>query len=100
MDVNEFIDLVNQACDQETSNTSKILPKYINLTSVIDAFSKNTAWADLKNEDSDLVKFLKNEIYVKTKIDVFKLKILGLLWCKGDVLEKSYEFYNIIQDDQ
>ena len=28
------------------------------------------------------------------------MKCLGLLWCDGDIKEKIYEFYDILQDDK
>ena len=33
-------------------------------------------------------------------ISLFKIRVLGLLWCEGNDVEKAHEFYNMLQGSQ
>ena len=47
-------------------------------------FEKFKIWDDLKNENSDFVKFIKKGFTNQNGvINVLKLKLIGILWCHG-----------------
>ena len=61
----------------------------------------HNSWKDLKNPDSELVKFLNEFCGVENMPNHFKpskLRILGLLWCEGSPKEKVVELYDCLQD--
>ena len=65
------------------------------------SFEMHDSWKDLKNTDSEFVKFLNEFCGVEGQQNVFKpnkLRILGLLWCEGSPQEKVTELYDLLQD--
>ena len=70
-------------------------------------FKNYKSWAALNDEESDLMKFLKETCLYEDspesgddmRFDSFKLRVLGLLWCEGGADEKSVEFYDNCQDN-
>ena len=58
------------------------------------------AWADLKKEDSKIVKLIESPVF-KSKnggIDVDSLILFGFLNCQGDVRYKSQVLYSVMQE--
>lgn len=65
------------------------------------AFKNHDSWKDLNNSESDFVKFLREvcgDDNEADKLSIFKLRLIGLLWCLGDPLEKATELYECMQD--
>ena len=63
------------------------------------------AWEDLKNEESQLYKFLCSPIFKnqrkghnKDEIDTEYLRIFALLHCAGKAVEKAHVYYEMLQE--
>lgn len=110
MDVNGFSQHVKEA--MKIYQPDKILLQItsVNLESLQKAFKNYNSWKDLNNKESEFVQFL-NEVcphtsdnpYDQEGINIFnvnKLRLLGILWCDGSPKEKSFEFYDVLQDNQ
>ena len=104
MDVNGFILRVKEAMQLEEPEKTLWEITEVRLASLQTAFQPHDSWNDLKNEDSNLVKFLNDtcatdEEPEKTKFSTQKIRVLGLMWCEGDDKEKVHELYDNLQDN-
>lgn len=72
---------------------------------------KYTSWSELSNPSSKLVTFLEQTCEysgnMKVKVsmndvllDECKLKVMGILFCKGSNLERANEFFDCILEGQ
>lgn len=99
MDVNGFMYRLKE-CMAEEEPHNKYKPqntKYISFETWAKGFSMHSYWSDINNEESILHKFIKAELVDHTgKIQVIKLRDLGLLWCDGGKTEKCVEFFENI----
>ena len=99
MDVNGFMHLVREGSKSEhpevdMKNLWRI--QTISLPAMADAFKQHDSWKDLQNPESKFVQFLKEvcaDDEDADKLSIFKLRLVGLLWCLGDPLEKATELY-------
>ena len=103
MDVNGFKYRLREAQGKESpedeANETLWNVKSVSLENLKTVFAPHSSWDDLKNPDSDFVKFLVKECsHDDGKISVFKLRNLFMLWCEGDTTEKVVEFFNNLQD--
>ena len=76
--------------------------KNITFESLGREFSSHKSWKDLSDPSSLFVQFLKNTVTEESNpdlINVFKLRVLGILWCNGEALEKATELYDTMQDN-
>lgn len=117
MDVNGFIFHVNEAilayC-QENHITQKhaiAMVDFVKLQNLQKVLAKYTAWSDLNNPQSKLVMFLQQtckyegDMRVKVSmndvlLDEAKLKVMGILFCKGSNQERAMEFFDCILEGQ
>mgnify|MGYP000382364270 CR=1 FL=1 len=69
-----------------------------------EAFKTHKSWDDLRNPESDFVKFLVKECQSAQgeylHFSTFKLRCLGILWCEGSPIEKVVELFDNLQDGQ
>ena len=82
--------LLDQTCLAEHPEDADDIQnvKTISLKEMANQFGKDAWWEDLADEDSDLVKFVKenmceNEHHPEV-LSVSKLRDLGILWCHGN----------------
>jgi hypothetical protein len=97
MDVNGFMHLVREG--SKSKNLWRI--QTISLSAMAEAFKNHDSWKDLQNSESKFVQFLKEvcgDDEDAEKLSIFKLRLVGLLWCLGDPLEKATELYECMQD--
>ena len=70
------------------------------MDSLKNAFSDHETWLNqLNNQKSNLFNFLSQYAIDDSdpnKLSVFKLKLFGILYCKGDPEEKSSEFFETV----
>jgi hypothetical protein len=90
MDVNGYCYLIKMALKLENPEADMENDLYdftqVKLASLQVTFKNHKYWSDLNNESSDLVKFLKDVCGTPDgHLDTFKMRVLGILWCKGDV---------------
>ena len=72
-----------------------------------DVFKNHESWNDLNDENSELMKFLKETCLYEgspaegadMRFSSHMLRIIGLLWCEGDTEEKVVEFFDNLQDN-
>ena len=102
MDINGFMLRVREAMADENPEEATTLynVKSIPISAMQKAFKTHESWNDLNDENSDFVKFLKTECsYEDTQnISIQKMRCVGILWCKGNAIEKATELYEIMQD--
>ena len=112
MDVNGFIFHINEAINMYCESEGIITPHakahidFVQYKYLKQEFSKYTSWKELNNPKSHLVLFLHKQKYdgeltgalKKDEIilDELRLKLLGVLLCKGDAIEKSQELFDAI----
>ena len=64
--------------------------------------SNHPSWKDLKDPDSKFVRLLNNVCQYKDQqnvFDIFRLRLLAILWCEGDDEEKLEELYDLVNDN-
>ena len=60
------------------------------------------SWRDLRDPNSKFVRLLNNVCQYKGQqdvFDIFRLRVLGILWCAGDDEEKLNELYDLVQEN-
>lgn len=101
MDVNGFMHLVQKGAKQENPEMKIWHIKTISIQALATAFNKHDSWKDLKSMESDFVKFLMSvccDDEDTSKLSIFKLRLIGILWCDGDKTEKVVELFECMQD--
>ena len=119
MDINGFslrIKQAKKAYADRTGQTRYELIDEINISDLYAAFKAHDSWKDLSDPKSEFVKFLRLACTCNDKdedgnaekeeehkeddphLDLFKLRLIGLLWCDGSPKEKAFEFYDMLQD--
>ncbi len=75
--------------------------KTITLAKMRETFAADAVWADLKDDNSLLVKTLTSEYFKDDNGDISRdaLILYGLLLCVGDVNTKSRVLYDVLQDN-
>lgn len=102
MDVNGFMLKVKRVMVEDNPGVNRFNIKTITFESLGREFSTHKSWINLTNPDSQFTQFLKNTMLDEANpdlIDVSKLRMLGVLWCNGEPLEKANELYDILQDN-
>jgi len=105
MDVNGYMMRMKEALTKELVKQPDVDQIWkletVCLDCLQETFEMHDSWKDLKNPDSEFVKFLNEFCGVEGQTNVFKpnkLRILGLLWCEGTPKEKVVELYDCLQD--
>ena len=86
MDVNGYMHKLNETILAADPNDKHHIQqvKTITLKGMAEEFKTHPSWNDLQNEDSELVRFLKDNFTEKGDDDclcVVKLRNIGILWC-------------------
>ena len=77
--------------------------EYLTLESLANQFVNNhPSWKDLRDPNSKFVRLLNNVCQYKDRenvFDIFRLRVLSILWCEGDDEEKLEELYDLVQEN-
>lgn len=104
MDVNGFMHLVGEGSKSEHPEIAEDQLwriTTISCSAMVEAFKNHDSWSDLQDENSQFMQFLTSvcaDDEDSTKISIFKLRLIGILWCMGDPIEKATELYECMQD--